>query len=68
MLDAGADRPAPYPRAAYELSRTPVENVRRAPGFGEANDYVFCELLGVSAAQMAGLEAASIITRTPVAT
>jgi benzylsuccinate CoA-transferase BbsF subunit len=58
--------PTPYPRVAFTLSETPVPIERGAPGFAEANDYVFGDLLGKTAAEMNSLEAAGVIVRVPV--
>ncbi len=57
--------PAPYPRVAFTLSETPVPISKPAPGFAEDNDYVYRGLLGLSAEEVAALEAAGVITREP---
>jgi crotonobetainyl-CoA:carnitine CoA-transferase CaiB-like acyl-CoA transferase len=67
MVEAWADRPAPYVRAAYTLSRTAVHDVSSAPRFAEANRYVFQHLLGVDDATLSDLETRQIVTATPVA-
>jgi len=56
---------APYPRAAFTLSETPVPIEKAAPGFAEDNDYVFGTLLGMSAVEIAELESAGVTSRIP---
>ncbi len=58
--------PTPYPRVAFTLSETPVPIERGAPGFAEANDYVFGELLGKTAAEMERVEEMGVVVRVPV--
>ncbi|MEO9256638.1 MAG: CoA transferase, partial [Tepidiformaceae bacterium] len=55
----------PYPRVAFTLSETPVPIERAAPGFGEANDYVLCDLLGLSGGAVSELEERGIVARVP---
>jgi len=55
----------PYPRVAFTLSETPVPIEKPAPGFAEDNDYVYSELMGLSRAEMAELEATAVICRVP---
>jgi crotonobetainyl-CoA:carnitine CoA-transferase CaiB-like acyl-CoA transferase len=57
--------PTPYPRVAFQLTRTPVPIDRSAPGFGADNRYVFEELLGMSADEIGALEAAGITATIP---
>ncbi len=58
--------PAPYPRVAFLLRRTPVPIAKAAPGFAEDNDRVFRGLLGMDAAAVAALEEAGVTARVPV--
>jgi hypothetical protein len=51
---------------AFTLSETPVPIERGAPGFAEANDYVFGELLGKTAAELEQIEATGVVVRVPV--
>ena len=55
----------PYPRMAFTLSETPVPVSGPALGFGEANDYVLGELLGLSVETITDLDARGIATRVP---
>ncbi len=45
----------------WKLSETPASIRRHAPLLGEHNEYVFCELLGMSADEVADLEAEQVI-------
>ena len=54
----------PYPRVAFVLSGTPVSLQRPAPPFGRPNTDVLTEL-GFSAAEMAALQAAGIVSAEP---
>lgn len=58
--------PTPYPRVAFTLSGTPVPIAKAAPGFGEDNDYVYRELLGLSQEEIAALYASQVITSEPI--
>jgi crotonobetainyl-CoA:carnitine CoA-transferase CaiB-like acyl-CoA transferase len=54
-----------HPGAAAQLSATPATIRRRAPAFGEHNDYIFKELLGLSDERVTELKAAKIIADEP---
>jgi benzylsuccinate CoA-transferase BbsF subunit len=58
--------PVPHLRGPWKFSGTPAPVSRPAPGFGEHNDYVLRELLGLSEAEVAGLEAQGIVAREPL--
>lgn len=45
----------PYPGFPWSLSATPAELTCPAPRFGEGNEYVFRQLLGLSADELQGL-------------
>jgi crotonobetainyl-CoA:carnitine CoA-transferase CaiB-like acyl-CoA transferase len=60
--------PAPYPRIAFTLSRTPVPIVKAAPGFGEDNEAVFGGLLGLTREEIEEFEAAHVSARVPLGT
>ena len=49
----------------WRMSETPAHIRIPAPAFGEHNDYVFDELLGLSEDEVAGLEAEGITGTTP---
>jgi crotonobetainyl-CoA:carnitine CoA-transferase CaiB-like acyl-CoA transferase len=53
--------------AGFQLERTPGHANRPAPRFGEHNDFVLRELLGLDAAAIAGLAAREIISDRPFA-
>ncbi|MFQ5879520.1 MAG: CaiB/BaiF CoA transferase family protein [Dehalococcoidia bacterium] len=55
----------PHHGQSFRLSKTPGRIRRRAPAFGEHNDYAFGELLGLSAEEIARLEEKRVISRTP---
>ncbi|MGE0601557.1 MAG: CaiB/BaiF CoA transferase family protein [Dehalococcoidia bacterium] len=57
--------PTPYPRVAFRLSETPVPVSGPAPGFGEANDYILRDILGVGADDIASLRSAGIVADEP---
>ena len=63
--EAGRYRQATTP---WRLSRHPRCATRPAPGLGEHNHYVLGELLGLSAQEIATLEAQGIIGTRPVGT
>jgi crotonobetainyl-CoA:carnitine CoA-transferase CaiB-like acyl-CoA transferase len=65
-VDVPGVGPTPYPRIAFTMSGTPVPIAKAAPGFGEDNDYVFGELLGLAAAEIADLERDRITAREPL--
>ena len=50
----------PYMNGPWQFSRTPVSVTRPAPLLGEHNDYVLGKLLGLSAEEIAELEASGI--------
>ena len=52
---------------AWRFGFTPLHVRLPAPCFGEHNDYVFRDLLGLSAEELADLEREGIVTREPVA-
>jgi crotonobetainyl-CoA:carnitine CoA-transferase CaiB-like acyl-CoA transferase len=52
---------------AWRFSRTPAHVRLPAPVFGEHNDYVFRELLGLSDDEIAALERDGVTSREPVA-
>jgi crotonobetainyl-CoA:carnitine CoA-transferase CaiB-like acyl-CoA transferase len=56
-----------FPGPPWKLSRTPGRIRLAAPLFAEHNDYVFGELLGLSAEDIAGLEERGVTARQPVA-
>ena len=58
--------PTPYPRVAFRLSRTPVPVSGPAPGFGEANDYVLSEVLGMADARVAELRLDGVVADEPM--
>ncbi|MGI8549173.1 MAG: CaiB/BaiF CoA transferase family protein [Dehalococcoidia bacterium] len=55
----------PYPGMPWKLSRTPGRVRMAAPLFAEHNDYVFQQILGLTPAQVAELEAAGVTARSP---
>jgi benzylsuccinate CoA-transferase BbsF subunit len=55
-----------YSRPAFTLSKTPTPAERHAPLYGQDIDYVLGELLGMSANDVAGLEAAGVTARQPL--
>lgn len=57
----------PFAGFPWKLGRTPARVRRPAPRFAEHNDYVFGDLLGLTAQQVAQLEADEITARVPVA-
>jgi crotonobetainyl-CoA:carnitine CoA-transferase CaiB-like acyl-CoA transferase len=63
--EVGAYRQVTTP---WRLSRTPRRAAIAAPGLGEHNGYVLGELLGLSASEIAALEAEGIIGSRPVGT
>jgi crotonobetainyl-CoA:carnitine CoA-transferase CaiB-like acyl-CoA transferase len=50
----------------WKLGRTPGRVSRPAPRFAEHNAYVYGDLLGLSPAEIAALEASGIAGREPV--
>ncbi|MFO8101281.1 MAG: CoA transferase [Dehalococcoidia bacterium] len=54
-----------HPGMPWKLSRTPGSIRLPAPCFAEHNDYVFGELLGMSAEKIAELEESGVIDRRP---
>lgn len=50
----------------WRLGKTPAKFWRAAPRFGENNDYVLKELLGLSDGEIAALEERQIVARTPM--
>jgi crotonobetainyl-CoA:carnitine CoA-transferase CaiB-like acyl-CoA transferase len=59
--------PTPYPRPAFTLSRTPVPLERPPSRFGDANQHVLGELLGMDRATIEALYEARVTAREPVA-
>ncbi len=57
--------PAPYPRFAFTLSETPVTISGPAPGFGQHNHEVLCDLLGFSGAELDALLAKGVVANVP---
>lgn len=55
----------PYPRVAFRLSATPVPVSGPAPGFGEANDYILRELLGIPTAEVDELRRCGVVADEP---
>jgi crotonobetainyl-CoA:carnitine CoA-transferase CaiB-like acyl-CoA transferase len=60
--EAGA---IPHSRAAFTLSGTPCAITRHAPRFGQDNDYVLRELLGLDDHAVAALAAERVIASAP---
>ena len=56
----------PYARPAFTLSQTPTHTERHAPLYGQDTDYVLRDLLGLSAEDVAALEAAGVTARQPL--
>ncbi len=52
--------------APWKLSLTPLKTYRSAPCFAEHNNYVFGELLGMSAEEIAELEKTGIAAKKPL--
>lgn len=69
MLPPPSDAPEighrPFFRAGWRMTRTPLPTSARGPDFGEHNDEVLSELLGLSASEIATLETEGIIARAP---
>ncbi len=59
--------PHPYPNVTVKLSATPGRVWRAAPQFGEDNEHVLREVLGLSADETAELQAAGVIADVPSA-
>lgn len=59
--------PTPHPRAAFLLSESRAAAERPAPAFGEANEYVLCELLGHSREELEEWEREGIVAWRPIA-
>ncbi|MDA1003322.1 MAG: CoA transferase [Chloroflexi bacterium] len=55
-----------FPGPPWKLSRTPGRIRLAAPLFAEHNDYVFGEVLGLSAAEIVGLEQRGVTARQPI--
>jgi crotonobetainyl-CoA:carnitine CoA-transferase CaiB-like acyl-CoA transferase len=64
-LDRAVVGRQPNPSAAYRASGAPFAIRSPAPTLGQHNEAVLGELLGLSSAQLAGLEARGIIGRRP---
>lgn len=60
--DAGV---RPVPGVPYRMSRTPPRIFRPAPGFGEHNDLIWGELLGLADEEMAQLIADEVVSWEP---
>ncbi|MGE3855971.1 MAG: CaiB/BaiF CoA transferase family protein [Dehalococcoidia bacterium] len=56
----------PHIRGPWKFGGTPAPVDRPAPGFGEHNDYVLRDLLGLSEAEVAGLEERGVVARVPL--
>lgn len=56
----------PYCSRPMQFTKTPLHNHRPAPCFGQHNNYVFGELLGLSAAEIADLTRQEIISTQPL--
>lgn len=52
-------------RPLYRFARRPTRIRMNAPAFAEHNDYVFRDLIGLSAAEVAELEAEGVTARAP---
>ena len=69
LMERGAFVEVPHPEAGvntflappWRLSATPAEITRHAPLFGEDNEYVFCDLLGMPLEEFATLVGEGII-------
>jgi crotonobetainyl-CoA:carnitine CoA-transferase CaiB-like acyl-CoA transferase len=61
--ETGVYRQASTP---WQLSRSPRRTTSPAPGLGEHNSYVLGELLGLSAQEIAALEAKGIVGTQPI--
>ncbi len=57
--------PLPYASRPWKLSETPAISPKAAPLMGEHNEFVFGELLGLSAAEIARLEQDGVIGYAP---
>ncbi|MBE0611662.1 MAG: CoA transferase, partial [Dehalococcoidia bacterium] len=68
FVDTPGVGPTPYPRVAFLLSETPVPVSGPAPGFGEANDDVLGDLLGLSENEIHDLGLAGVVAREPATT
>ena len=55
----------PHLRGPWKFSGTPAPVDRPAPGFGEHNDYVLRDLLGMGVDEIARLEEQGIVAREP---
>jgi len=55
-----------YPGVAWKMSRTPGSLRRPAPCFGEHNEYVFAQLLGMSAEEISQLAAEGVTVTEPL--
>ena len=56
----------PFAGFPWRFGRTPAQVRRPAPCFAEHNDYVFGDLLGLSAQEITRLEADQVTARVPV--
>jgi len=65
FVDTPGVGPTPYPRIAARLRGTPVPVSGPAPGFGEANEYVLRNILGLDGDQVAALARAAVIVHEP---
>ena len=57
--------PVRYQGLGLKLARTPGRAGRHAPGFGQDNEYVLGEILGLPPSEIAGLAAAGVIATRP---
>jgi crotonobetainyl-CoA:carnitine CoA-transferase CaiB-like acyl-CoA transferase len=62
--EAGA---IPHTRAGFTLSRTSVHIERHAPVFGQDNEYVLRELLGLGDDEVAALRSDNVVRDEPPA-
>lgn len=58
--------PIPHLRGPWKFHGTPAPVDRPAPGFGEHNDYVLRDLLGLSVEEVEVLEAQRVVAREPL--
>ena len=57
--------PLPYAGRPWRLSETPAVHPKAAPLMGEHNEFVLCELLGITQAEVAVLEEKGVIGYAP---
>ena len=54
-----------HPSPPWRLGKSPIKVRQSAPTMGQHNDFVFREMLGLSAADLSSLERAGIIGTKP---